>query len=47
MIKLFLLTALLNTGEINALPPEDTKTEVTRRKGKGNRGKRRGGNGLR
>ena len=45
MIKLILLSALLNT-EITALPPEDTKTEASRRRGKGNRGRRRGGSGL-
>ena len=47
MIKFIILSALLNAGEITALPPDSTKTEVTRRKGKGNRGRRRGGNGLR
>jgi len=47
MIKLIVLSVLLNTGELTALPPDNTKTEMTRRKGKGNRGKRRGGSGLR
>ena len=48
MIKLILLSVLLNTGEITALLPEDTKTEAGRRRGKGRRDNiRRGGGGLR
>jgi len=47
MIKLIVLSVLLNTGEIAAMPPEDTKIEAGRKRGKGNRGKRRGGSGLR
>ena len=48
MIKLIILSAFLNTGEIVALPPEDTKTEASRKRGKGYRGdRRRGGGGLR
>ena len=47
MIKLILLSTLLNTAEITALPPEDTKIESRRRGGKGQKGRRRGGNGLR
>ena len=47
MIKLIVLSTLLNLGELTALPPEDTKTEASRRKGKGQRGRRRGGSGLR
>ena len=46
MIKLIVLSVLLNAGEIAALPPEDTKIEV-RKRGKGQRGRRRGGGGLR
>tara|TARA_R100000501_G_scaffold11333_1_gene21484 strand:+ start:437 stop:577 length:141 start_codon:yes stop_codon:yes gene_type:complete len=46
MIKLLLFTALLNTTEIQALPPDTTKIEA-RKRGKGQRGRRRGGNGLR
>ena len=46
MIKLIVLSVLLNAGEITALPPEGTKTEASRRKGKGQRGRRRGGSGL-
>ena len=47
MIKLIVLSVLLNTGEIQALPLDITKTEARRRGGKGQRGRRRGGNGLR
>ena len=47
MIKLIILSAFLNTGEIVALPPDSTKTEARGRKGKGQRGRRRGGGGLR
>jgi hypothetical protein len=47
MIKLIIFSALLNTGEIHALPPDDPKIEARRRSGKGNKGRRRGGNGLR
>ena len=47
MIKLIVLSVLLNTGEIYALPPDDTKIEARRRGGKGNKKRRRGGNGLR
>ena len=47
MIKLIVLTALLNTGEIIALPPKGIKVEARRRGGKQQRDRRRGGNGLR
>ena len=47
MIKFIVLSVLLNAGEITALPPEDTKIESRRRGGKGQKGRRRGGNGLR
>ena len=47
MIKIILLSALLNTGEIIALPPDTIKVEARRRSGKGQRGRRRGGSGLR
>ncbi len=47
MIKLIVLSALLNTGEIYATLPDDTKIEARRRGGKGNKGRRRRGNGLR
>ena len=47
MIKLIVLSALLNTGEMHATLPEDTKIEARRRGGKGDKKRRRGGNGLR
>ena len=47
MIKFIVLSVLLNTGEITALLPEGVKVEARKRGGKGNRGRRRGGNGLR
>ena len=47
MIKLIVLSVLLNTGEIVALPPEHIKVEARKRAGKGQRGRRRGGSGLR
>ena len=47
MIKYLILSTLLNVGEINALPPEVTKVEARNRKGKGQRGRRRGRGGLR
>ena len=47
MIKLIVLSVFLNAGEMHAMPPEDTKIEARRRGGKGNKKRRRGGNGLR
>ena len=47
MIKLIVLSVLLNAGEITALPPDDTKIEARRRGDKRNKGRRKGGNGLR
>ena len=47
MIKLIVLSVLLNVGEIHAVLPEDTKIEAGRRRGKGQKGRRRGGGGLR
>ena len=47
MIKLIVLSVLLNTGEIQALPPDDTKIEARRRGGKRDKKRRRGGSGLR
>jgi len=46
MIKLIVFSALLNTGEIHPLPPEPPKTEA-RRRGKQQKGRKRGGSGLR
>ena len=47
MIKLIVLSVLLNAGDIQALPPEDTKIEARKRGGKRKGDRRRGGNGLR
>ena len=41
-----MFTALLNAQEITALPPIPEKVEA-RRRGKGQRNRKRGGNGLR
>ena len=46
MIKFIVLSVLLNTGEMQAIMPDDTKIEA-RKRGKGQRGRRRGGSGLR
>ena len=47
IIQAIILTALLsNEPTIVAIPPE-IKIEAGRRRGKGDRGKRRGGSGLR
>ena len=47
MIKLIVLSVLLNAGEMHAVIPDDTKIEARRRGGKGNKKRRRGGSGLR
>ena len=50
MIKLIVLSVLLNTGESNiyaTVPTEKFKIEARKRGGKGQRGRRRGGGGLR
>ena len=47
MIKLIVLSVLLNAGEMHAVMPDDTKIEARRRGGKGNKKRKRGGNGLR
>jgi len=47
MIKLIIFSTLLNAGEMHALPPEKPKIEARKRGGKGNKKRRRGGNGLR
>ena len=46
MIKALLLTTMLNTMEIHVMPPSPIKVEA-RRRGKGPKGRRRGGSGLR
>ena len=47
MIKLIVLSVLLNAGEMHAVLPDDTKIEARRRGGKGGKKRRRGGSGLR
>ena len=47
MIKLIVLSVLLNVGELYAILPDTTKIEARRSSGKGNKKSRRGGNGLR
>ena len=50
MIKLIVLSVLLNTGDSNiyaTVPTDPVKIEAGRRMGKGHRGRRRGGSGLR
>ena len=46
MIKLLLVTTLLNVGELNAVVNDPPKVEA-RKRGKGQRGRKRGGGGLR
>ena len=40
-----MLSTMLNVGEISALPPE--KPKIERKRGKRQKGRKRGGNGLR
>ena len=47
MIEFIVLSVLLNAGEMHAMPPDDTKIEARRRGGKGRKGNRKGGSGLR
>ena len=47
MIKLIVFSELLNAGEMHAIIPDDTKIEAGRKRGKGQRGRKRGGSGLR
>ena len=47
MIKLIVLSVFLNTGEMHAVMPDDTKIEARRRGGKSKGDRRRGGGGLR
>jgi hypothetical protein len=46
MIKLIIITSLLNIAEFTAVLPSETKIEA-RRRGKGDKRRRRGGSGLR
>ena len=47
MVKLIVLSVLLNTGEMVALLPDGTKIEARKRNGKGQNGRKRRGAGLR
>ena len=49
MIKLIVFSVLFNVNDSNivVMPPDPVKVEAGRKRGKGKRGKRRGGNGLR
>ena len=50
MIKLIVLSALINISDSNiyaTIPSDPIKVEARRRGGKGQRGRRRGGSGLR
>ena len=46
MITTIILTTMLSVGDITALPPDKPKIEA-RKRGKGQKGRRRGGSGLR
>tara|TARA_Y100000310_G_C20697359_1_gene826654 strand:- start:44 stop:196 length:153 start_codon:yes stop_codon:yes gene_type:complete len=50
MIKLIALSILLNISDGNiyaTMPPDPVRVEARKRGGKGQRGRRRGGSGLR
>ena len=50
MIKLIVFSVLFNTGDSNiyaTIPADPIKIEAGRKRGKGQRGRRRGGGGLR
>ena len=50
MIKFIVFSVLLNTGDSNiyaTVPTEPLKIEARKRGGKGQRGRKRGGSGLR
>ena len=51
MIKLIVLSVLLDAGDVGniyaTVPTEKPKIEAGRKRGKGQRGRRRGGSGLR
>ena len=47
MLKLIVLSVLLNTGELQAILPDSTKTEARSRGGKHRGDRRRGAGGLR
>ena len=50
MIEIIVLSVLLNTGDSNiyaTIPTDSIKMEVGRKRGKNQRGRKRGGSGLR
>ena len=47
IIKALILTTLLNSDPTIIAMPPPVKIEARKRRGKGNKGRRRGGNGLR
>ena len=47
MIKLIVFSVLFNAGEIHAVIPDDTKIEGRKRGRKRDKGRKRGGGGLR
>ena len=47
MIKAIILIALINADDIYTMPPKATIIEMRKRRGKGDKGRRRGGRGLR
>ena len=47
MISTFILAAMISIEEPKAIIQSPIKTEARKRGGKGNRGRRRGGGGLR
>ena len=50
MFKLIVLSVLLNTEHSNiyaTIPSDPAKVEANRKRGKGQRGRKRGGSGLR
>ena len=47
IIKALILSTLLNSDPMIIAMPPPVKIEARKRRGKGNKGRRRGGNGLR
>ena len=47
MIKIITISLLLNINDAYIMPPRETKIEAGRKRGKGNKGLRRGGSGVR
>ena len=47
MIKIITISLLLNINDAYIMPPREARIEAGRKRGKGNKGRRRGGSGLR